>query len=251
MTKREIFKKYGIEFKDELILSPLGWIRPLLKEGNTKTGKKCYTFSLPAGTEGTCVCDCPDCYAKTGKFRCENVKASLSRNKLLIENYFDFAKRAIQAQIESEKIEMVRIHAAGDFNVKNSDEYASLWVYMVKTFSNVRFWTYTKMQRFETLFDGFSNANIVPSILPYNQGFNFGTCEEILSAYETLLEKGIKAYICECGVNDNMHCDKCAGCSVNRYVLFLKHSAADYNAKKDPLLPEIVKIIEKQRMEMK
>lgn len=39
MSKREIYAQYGIEFKDEKILSPLGWIREPMKEGNGKREK--------------------------------------------------------------------------------------------------------------------------------------------------------------------------------------------------------------------
>ena len=43
-TKREVYAKYGIEFIKGKIVSPVGLICELLKEGNDKTGKLVYTF---------------------------------------------------------------------------------------------------------------------------------------------------------------------------------------------------------------
>lgn len=249
MTKKEIYAKRGIEYDPKtgnISHNEFGWIKPLLKEGNSKTGKRVYTFSLPAGTDGTCICDCPNCYAKTGFYCVQNVKDSLKRNQNVIESDITFAENAILAQIEADKIAMVRIHAAGDFNTKNRKKYAAMWHEIVALNPDVKFWTYTKIKEFETLFDGFTNANIVPSVLPFNLGFNFGTCGELLLAYETLKKHGIEAHICECGIDPNHHCQTCAGCSTNKYVLFILHSTKDYDASIDILLPEIRKIIESQ-----
>lgn len=38
-SKKEIYSKYGIQYKAGKILSPIGFVGELLKEGNTKTGK--------------------------------------------------------------------------------------------------------------------------------------------------------------------------------------------------------------------
>lgn len=247
MTKKEIYAAYNIEYKAGKIASPIGLINPLLKEGNSKVGKACFTFSLPAGTKGTCICNCKGCYAQSGFYCMKSVKESLAKNQMLVENSLDFVHRAIQAQIIADKITMIRIHAAGDFNTSNSAEYAAMWVDIVKTNPAVKFWTYTKMEQYETIFDTLPNANIVPSVLPFNLGFNFGTCAQLLKMYETMKKHGITPHICECGVNDSHHCENCAGCSINKYVLFILHSVADYDAKKDSLLPQIAAIIEAQK----
>jgi len=247
ITKKDIYAGYNIEYKSDHINTPYGWKPPLLKTGNEKTGEKCYTYSMPAGTAGTCVCNCKDCYAMTGCFRWKSVKESLQLNQDLTENHLDFVKRAIMAQIEADHITMVRIHAAGDFNVKNSESYAKMWQEIVAAFPSVKFWTYTKMHQYENLFDQFDNANIVPSVLPFNLGFNFGTCEKIIEMYEMMKRHGIEPHICECGVDDDHHCQDCAGCSVNKYVLFILHSSDSYNAKVDPLLPKVAEIIESQK----
>ena len=246
-NKKATYAFYGIEYKGGKILSPIGWIAPLLKEGNSKVGKQTFTFSLPAGTKGTCICDCEHCYAQSGFYCMKSVKESLERNRVLVEQHLDFVEHAIMAQILADEITMVRIHAAGDFNTVNREAYANMWLDVVTENPTVKFWTYTKIKKFETLFDSLPNANIVPSVLPYGLGFNFGTCEQMIHAYETMIAHGIEPHICECGIDDNHHCENCAGCSVNKYVLFLLHSTASYNAKADVLLPIIEKIIAKQK----
>lgn len=247
MLKKEIYARYGIEYKSGKILSPIGWINPLLKEGNSKVGKKCYTFSMPAGTKGTCACDCKGCYAQSGFYCMKTVKESLERNQYIIENHLDFAHRAIMAQIEADHLTMVRIHASGDFKTKNMKDYAAMWFEIVKANQGVKFWTYTKIKEYETLFDSLDNANIVPSVLPFDLGFNFGTCEELLKMYDMMRAHGLTPHICECGIDDNHHCETCAGCSDNKYVLFVLHSTNDYNAKADPLLPKVAEIIDNQK----
>lgn len=246
MAKANIYSAHNIEYKSGKILSPIGMICPLLKKGNSKVGEKCYTFSLPAGTSGTCICDCPNCYAKSGFYNMPSVKNMLAANQLLVEQHIDFVKNAILAQIKADNIEMVRIHASGDFATKNQKEYATMWHDIVKANPNVKFWTYTKIAEYESMFDDCDNANIVPSILPFNLGFNFGTCEQLIKAYNMMKKHNITPHICECGIDDNHHCENCAGCSVNKYVLFILHSTSEYNAKKDELFPIVADIIAKQ-----
>ena len=92
LTKKAIYEKHGIQFDGDKILSPIGPVCELLKEGNGKTGKHVYTFSILPGTgvyevdvfgrkyfiSGTCGCDCKGCYAKTGRYNCDNVIHSYS-----------------------------------------------------------------------------------------------------------------------------------------------------------------------------
>ena len=92
----------------------------------------------------------------------------------------------------------------------------------------------------------FDNANIVKSVIPHI-GVNYGTCEYILGAYETLKAAGLPVYICRCGIDKNQHCTNCKGCSVNKYVLFIEHST-EYKAEKDPLYPVLKAIIESQEL---
>lgn len=257
-TKKQIYGSYDIQYKSGKILSPIGWVNELLKEGNSKTGKAVYTWSLLPGTltytvkineqeytvRGTCVCDCKGCYAMTGFYKMPSVIESLGKNTYLINNYPDFVKRAISAQLEILGRGEIRIHAAGDFNTENPDEYTTIWHDIASSFRSFRFWTYTKIKRFEGLFDDLKNANIVKSIIPH-VGVNFGKCEYIINAYYTLLSMGCSVYICKCGIDKNKHCEKCGICATYDFVLFVEHST-DYKAEQDPLFEKLCEIVNNQ-----
>lgn len=118
MTKKEIYKKHGIEYKGGKILYHGEWISELLKEGNSKTGKRVYTWSMTPGTKGTCICDCIGCYAETGFYQMENVKKALALNTSIVNNDINFFYHAVSAQLETVGAGEIRIHAAGDFHTK-------------------------------------------------------------------------------------------------------------------------------------
>lgn len=258
MTKKAIYAKYGIQFINGKILSPIGFICELLKEGNDKTGKLVYTFSLLPGTgdfeieingqiiivKGTCCCNCIGCYAKTGRYNCDNVLHSMLVNTFLVNNYIDFVKACIMAQLEYIGRGEIRIHAAGDFNTSNPEAYAAMWHEIAKKNNTFRFWTYTKVKKFETLFDDLKNANIVKSVIP-GIGFNFGHCDYIINAYYTLKELGKSVYICKCGIDKNQHCQNCGVYATYEYVLFLEHST-DYKPEQDPLFEKFIEIVNNQ-----
>ena len=257
-SKKNIYAAYGIEYKAGKILSPIGWINELLKEGNSKTGKAVYTFSVLAGNachaftsgektiivKGTCSCNCVGCYAQSGFYVTSSVKRSLAINTYLVNNHIDFVKNAIMAQLEIMGRGEIRIHAAGDFNTANSDQYAQMWLDIVTAFPAFRFWTYTKVKKYETLFDHVKNANIVKSIIP-EIGFNFGHCDYIINAYYSLKAMGKSVYICKCGINPEQHCEKCGVCATFDYVLFLEHST-EYKAENDPLYAKLCEIVNNQ-----
>lgn len=258
VTKREVYARHGIVFKNNHIESPIGPICELLKEGNDKTGKLVYTFSLLPGTglfeidvngkafsvTGTCVCDCIGCYAKTGHYVQYSALRSMVINTYLVNNYIDFVRECIAAQLEYIGRGEIRIHAAGDFNTADPECYANMWYTIAKNYNSFRFWTYTKIKRFETLFDDIKNANIVKSIIP-NIGINYGHCDYIINAYYTLRDLGIPVYICKCGIDKDQHCEKCGVCATYKYVLFVEHST-EYKAELDPLFPALVDIINNQ-----
>lgn len=251
MTRKEIFAKCGIEFDgNSHILFDGKWIPLFLKQGNSKVGKKVYTFSLPAGTKGTCICDCEGCYAKVGRYVFPNVIECLKRNQWFVENEIDFIHRAINAQIEcickaaATDAVCVRIHAAGDFNTSNRDDYATMWKMIAYENPSVLFWTYTKISQLENLFDDVPNANIVKSVIN-GIGFNFGHCDYIIDTYKKLKATGCKVYICRCGIDKNQHCQGCRHCYESDFVLFLEHST-DYKATEDPRFDELKALIESQ-----
>lgn len=174
----------------------------------------------------------------------QNVIDSLAVNTVLANEYLSFLQAAISAQLEILGRGEVRIHAAGDFNVKDPEGYAAMWHDIARSFPSFRFWTYTKVRRFETLFDDLKNANIVKSIIPHI-GVNFGHCDYIISAYYTLLSMGCSVYICRCGIDKAQHCERCGVCAAYDYVLFLEHSTG-YKAEEDPLYAKLCEIVNAQ-----
>ena len=234
------------------IVTPIGDIMPVLKDGNGKTGKRVKTFSTLAGKKayktiygacrGTCSGNCPGCYAMTGKFNCSNVVNSNAANTILARDYMDFIDRAIRAQLDTLPGVDIRIHAAGEFFNK---KYAEMWRGIVRDYPNNNFWTYTKSE-YEGTFDGLENGNIVKSIID-GVGFNYGDIAYLFRAYVELVARGEKPYICRCTFDKNQHCESCRGCINNKYVLFVKHSTPDYNAEKDPLFPDACRIVDLQK----
>lgn len=243
-TKKEVYGKYGIDYDNGKILYNGKWISELLKEGNSKTGKRVYTWSMLAGTEGTCICNCEGCYAQTGFYNMPSVKESLALNTSIVENDIDFFYRAMSAQLEIIGNGEVRIHASGDFNTKNSKTYAKTWKMLAMENKNILFWTYTKMKEYETLFDGIDNANIVKSVIN-GIGYNYGHCDYIIETYRKLKAMNASVYICRCGIDKNQHCENCKHCITSQFVLFIEHST-DYKAEKDPLFETLKTIIESQ-----
>ena len=244
MTKQETYSKYGIEYKNGKILFNGQWVSELLKEGNSKTGKRVYTWSMLPGEKGTCVCTCKGCYAMTGFYQMSSVKKALELNTHIVNENIDFFVNAISAQLETIGSGEIRIHAAGDFNTKNPDEYAAAWRRIVKENPSFLFWTYTKMPQFENLFDDLQNGNIVKSVIN-GIGFNFGHCDYIISTYKKLKAMGANVYICRCGIDKNKHCENCGHCGKAQFVLFIEHSTS-YKATEDPLFDELKAIIERQ-----
>jgi hypothetical protein len=259
LTNQEIYAAHGIEYKAGKILSPVfGWIEPLLKRGNAKTGKAVYTWSTLPGNidysvnidgqtinvKGTCCCFCDGCYATKHKYQCESVVRSLAINTYLTVNNLDFVRRAIAAQLEAIGRGEIRIHASGDFATSNAEQYVKMWHDIARSFPAFRFWTYTKVRKYESAFDDLKNANIVKSIVPHI-GVNFGKCEYIINAYLALKAKGESVYICKCGIDKTQHCERCGVCAAYKYVLFVEHSTG-YNAEKDPLFPALCELVNNQ-----
>lgn len=257
-TKSAIYAAHGITYKGGMILSPIGYIPELLKKGNTKTGEAVFTWSVLPGTEsynltiggqdiavsGTCACNCVGCYAQTGFYKMKNVVRSLAVNTYLVNNHLSFVKEAISAQLETLKRGEIRIHAAGDFKTNDPEAYTEMWRTIAEEYRTFRFWTYTKIRKFESLFDGLKNANIVKSIIP-SVGVNYGHCDYIINAYYTLRELGKSVYICKCGIDKTKHCENCGICATYDYVLFLEHSTA-YKAEEDPLYEKLCEIVNNQ-----
>lgn len=255
LTKKEIAAynahSISVTIDGARIVSPIGDIMPVLKDGNTKTGKTVKTFSLLPTNKafntcfgtipGTCPYHCEKCYATRGKYNCDNVINSNAINTILARDYMDFLDRAIRAQLDTLPGVDIRIHAAGDFFNK---AYAEMWRGIVRDYPTNKFWTYTKTE-YENTFAGLENGNIVKSLLP-GIGFNFGHIEYVLRAYVELVARGETPYICRCTFDKNQHCENCKGCIDNLYVLFVEHST-EYKAEKDPLFPAACAIVDMQK----
>ncbi len=261
VTKKDIYAKYGIEFKkdgnsEKIFCSPLNiWLNPLMPKGtNTKVGKAA-TWSMIHGNETVNIIDmhikmqkimelaniteitfpcpvhCKGCYCDNGCFNFPDNKA-LNLLKLILAKYYrEWLENALTAQIEADKLTQIRIHVSGDFF---DIDYVLMWVRIANKFEKQTiFWTYTKVDYALSAFEGVKNVFIVPSMTPY--GFNFGTCKELLYRYDKLTKLGYKVHICACGTKYEKHCADCKhGCKAVKiecdYVLFIKHSTNDYKA---------------------
>lgn len=243
-SKKTIYAKYGIEYNAGKIFYNGEWISELLKAGNSKTGKRVWTWSTLPGKKGTCACDCEGCYAQTGFYKMPGVIKSLELNTAIVNDDITFFYNAVSAQLETIGSGEVRIHAAGDFNTRNPEEYAETWKRIVKENPNFLFWTYTKIKKFENLFDDTKNGNIVKSIVD-GIGYNFGHCDYIIRVFNMLKKAGKNVYICRCGIDKNQHCENCRHCATSEFVLFIEHSTS-YNAEKDPRFDELKAIIDAQ-----
>lgn len=246
MTKKEIYAKHGIQYNSGKILYHDQYISELLKEGNSKTGKKVFTWSMTPGNgnNGTCACNCKGCYAQTGFYQMKSVRESLALNTSIVNNDIEFFYNAISAQLETIGSGEIRIHAAGDFNTKNADQYAETWKRIAQENKSFLFWTYTKVEKFETLFDGISNANIVKSVIN-GIGYNYGHCDYIIETYKKLKAMNVSVYICRCGIDKNQHCENCKHCAMSQFVLFIEHST-EYKAESDKRFEELKALIESQ-----
>lgn len=244
MTKRDSYAARGIEYKAGKILYNGKWIPELLKEGNSKTGKAVYTWSMLPGKAGTCVCDCAGCYAQTGFYKMRNVRDALQLNTDIVNKDIEFFYDAVSAQLESIGSGEIRIHAAGDFNTNNPVQYAETWKRIAIENPSFLFWTYTKVAQFETLFDNVPNANIVKSVIN-GIGYNYGHCGYIIDTYNKLRAMDANVYICRCGIDKNQHCEKCGHCATAQFVLFIEHST-NYKAEQDPMFETLKAIIDAQ-----
>ena len=260
ITKKDIYKEFGIEFIKAgkttwHIVTPIGHMPPVLVKGNKKIGDVWhfsmlagtieYNVTLADGTEttefGTCNQDCENGYCSRGRYVMQNVINSLANKTVLAREFPEFLYRAITAQIKADHIAQLRIHVTGDFF---SRRYLEMWKRIISENPGVVFWTYTKETAAENEFNSFDNANIVKSNIP-NIGYNFGHADYVIAIYNMLKDMGKSVYVCRCGTDDKQHCDKCTACAKCDYVLFLEHGT-DYNSKADPAFPAFKALVDSQ-----
>ena len=226
-----------------------------LVDGNSKIGHVWHASTLPTDKKyhieynnmvidekGTCPLECKGCYGTKGNYNYENVLFYIAMRTRLLRKYPEIYFQVCRAQITTENIKLIRLHATGDF-IENE---AAGWYKIFKDMPDLIGWTYTKCKKTGDIkrLNNLNNFNIVDSIIP-GCGFNFGHIDYILNVYEKLKKAGKDVYICRCGIDKNQHCEKCGGCALNKYVLFIEHSTG-YKAEKDPLYNTIKAIIEAQ-----
>lgn len=260
VKKEDLYREYGIEYKDNKIKDPIGNYVPLpITVGtNTKLGKGVGSWSIYHGNEthtinefgakaqqvmkdfgvteftGSCPMHCNGCYCDNGRYPFDQNRATAIRKLLYARLYMGWLKKAIIAQIKIEGIKQLRIHAQGDFF---SADYSDMWKDIaVECKECCIFWTYTKEEHALEALQGISNLSIVPSCTPY--GLNFGTAKELVKLYERLVKDGYRVHICACGTDYQKHCSECkCGCkAIGKecdFVLFIKHSTRDYDFSKD------------------
>lgn len=267
-TKKEVYAAHGISYKSSgHILTPWGeYIKPVLKDGNDKLGKLVKNFStLPTDDkaivvnmgskerpdfqtfEGTCACTCRDengelsCYACRGRCAMDCCRRCWAKHTRAARYHMDWLERAISAQIEADKIKIVRVHVSGDFF---SLAYIDMWHRIAAAHKNVVFWTYTKVSMAEHAFDDLDNFNVVNSKIP-GYGVNYGKIAYVIGLYQYLKSMGEDVYICRCGIDPTQHCQQCNSCFTRKYVLFLEHSTG-YKPEEDPLWETFQELVNSQ-----
>lgn len=245
-------KVYGDLVMIDGILYPL----PLV-QGNEKLGKTVWHSSTVPTCEtltatdadgneisekGTCPMTCKGCYATTGHYRYNKTKYFLIMRTRLLREHADMYFYLVAIQIKYQKIERLRIHAAGDFISGEAAGFAAV----LRQFPDVKAWTYTKCQISGEIaeLDALPNCNVVKSVIPAC-GFNFGHIDYIISTFHKLQDAGKSVYVCRCGIDKNQHCSDCDGCCNHEYVLFVEHSTG-YDAAADAMYSDLVKLIESQ-----
>lgn len=183
--------------------------------GNTKVSRNTLLFSLPAGSSGSCVTDCPKCYAKKMERVFPNVYRARYNNFQIVNKDLNLLKEAVLGIIDkyNHKLKHIRIHEGGDFY---SQEYASTWddiASIVWRGFNIITYTHTK-----TNVD-VNNIHIVSGFIEGNT-INYGS-------YEWVREMSRKHNVPICPITRGFKEIKCGdGCNIcleNNRVLFVKH----------------------------
>ena len=182
--------------------------------GNAKLSEDILIFNLPAGTKGSCIVDCPGCYAKKAERMYPGAAKVREENFRIVKENPDIISQVVPAIAAKymEYISTIRIHEGGDMFSK---EYAQAWditagqlwmEYGIKTY------TYTKTDiRFDYL-------NAVESILPTGE-INYGSKVWVEEKAQEL-----DAPICPATKEKDVTCGKdCSLCTDHKTVLFVAH----------------------------
>jgi len=158
-----------------------------LSEGNSKLVNM-LIFSLPAVqsclNSSTCA---KSCYAMKAQRMYPNTEVSRSTNLYLYQHHRTELFDLIVAQISKTKKTTVRIHESGDFV---SQEYVNFWLDIVAMFPNVKFYAYTKVDKFFDFskIESLENFNLIRSFVEGK--LNYGSvdyCNDLNDKYDTFI----------------------------------------------------------------
>ena len=112
-----------------------------IKKTGKMNGVRLYEFNLPAIDSCPFAKECKKyCFADKGRYLMPNVQDKYYFNFELTKNKREF-KKLIQSELESKKVEYLRIHSSGDFY---SLKYLKTWVEIARSNPNIVFYGYTK-----------------------------------------------------------------------------------------------------------
>jgi len=185
--------------------------------GNSKLSNSILIFNLPAGSMGSCIMDCPQCYAKKAEKMYPSVKQSRWNNLNMLKKHGpNILITAISKILDyNSSINAIRFHESGDIY---SDEYADA----IKTAAmharnrGIRSYLYTKTGYNSSILHP---VNVVESILP-DGDINFGSIDYV--------ERKSKKYsdpICPATYKSKkIICGKdCKACMESRFIVFVQH----------------------------
>lgn len=132
-----------------------------LVRGNSKLGEDAWTWSIPAGSTcpGKTAACASVCYAADGFFKMASVKAAMAKREEFRRS--DEFVDSILKQIEKNKITLLRIHVAGDYD---SVAYTRRWVEIMKAVPHVTAWTYTRSWRVPRLRNDIRKLAALPNV---------------------------------------------------------------------------------------
>lgn len=187
-----------------------------LVKGNSKL-HNILIFDLPSVKTCLNCSDCKDsCYAKKAEIQYVDTELFRNINYSLCLNNPDLLHKLIVEQLTTTKCTVVRIHSSGDFF---SQSYVDFWANIVKQFSNIKFYVYTKVDSILdfTAIKKNTNFNLISSFI--NGKLNFGTIE-----YCNELKRDYKAFICPVTSGTDVKCGLgCKYCITKNNVCFVQH----------------------------
>jgi hypothetical protein len=213
-----------------------------LTDGNIKV--KAYLFSMPPIQSCLNHKSCfKSCYATKSYTQYPNVKKLWNDNFNLAQNelnhlYSDLKNQCLKISTQKKHKRVIRIHQSGDFI---SVEYINLWAKLANEFSNILFYSYTKVLNHSKPFykaiselNTLKNVNIISSLIGNTQKKNYGS-----KKYALRVAKDTGAKLCPVNSdndNQNIHCglerDKrynktnatyCDHCIKQSKVVFIQH----------------------------